>query len=62
MAERKAVFTIPAHRAFADALAAGMLGRIGGNDLPRALLLLPNRRAVRAVGRIASAQVTGGRL
>lgn len=61
MAERKAVFTIPAHRAFADALAAGMLGRIGRDDLPRALLLLPNRRAVRAVTE-AFVRASGGAL
>ncbi|MBB4632199.1 double-strand break repair protein AddB [Sphingosinicella soli] len=61
MAERKAVFTIPAHRAFADALAAGMLGRIGKDDLPRALLLLPNRRAVRAVTE-AFVRASGGAL
>ncbi|MBW7946117.1 MAG: double-strand break repair protein AddB, partial [Sphingomonadaceae bacterium] len=61
MAERKSVFTIPAHRAFADALAGGMLRRIGAGDLPRALLLLPNRRAVRAVTE-AFVRASGGAL
>ncbi|MFS0736388.1 double-strand break repair protein AddB [Sphingomonas sp. 1P06PA] len=48
---RPAVFTIPAHRAFADALAAGLIARTGGDRmaLARAMLLLPTNRAVRAV-------------
>ncbi len=56
MAERRApgLFTIPAHRAFSDALAAGLLaqhkaGGDGGLALARGILLLPNNRAVRAV-------------
>lgn len=46
-----ALFTIPAHRAFADALAAGLIRRTGGDmmALARALILLPNQRAVRAL-------------
>ncbi len=46
-----AVFTIPLHRAFADALAAGLIARHGKEKtgLARGLLLLPNSRAVRAV-------------
>ncbi|MBX3561834.1 MAG: double-strand break repair protein AddB [Sphingomonas sp.] len=46
-----AVFTIPLHRAFADALAAGLIARYGREKtgLARGLLLLPNSRAVRAV-------------
>jgi ATP-dependent helicase/nuclease subunit B len=46
------VFTIPPHRAFADALAAGLIARRGGGGgeaLARGLVLLPNNRAVRAV-------------
>lgn len=45
------LFTIPAHRAFADALVAGLLRRTRGDTmaLARALVLLPNNRAVRAV-------------
>lgn len=46
-----AVFTIPVHRAFADALAVGLIDRFGGDEtgLAGGLLLLPNNRAVRAV-------------
>lgn len=53
MAERAgpAVYTIPAHRAFADALAAGVIAQHGRDvlALARGILLLPNNRAVRAV-------------
>jgi ATP-dependent helicase/nuclease subunit B len=53
MAERgkPALFTIPAHRAFADALATGLIRRAGGDRmrLARGLVLLPNNRAKRAV-------------
>jgi ATP-dependent helicase/nuclease subunit B len=50
-AERPAVFTIPAHRSFADALAAGLIQRFGKNPLglAKGRILLPNNRAVRAV-------------
>jgi len=50
-AARPQLFTIPAHRAFADALAAGLIRRTRGDAmaLARSLLLLPNNRAVRAV-------------
>src|SRR5439155_6016323 len=50
-AERPAVFTIPAHRSFADALAAGLIQRFGKDPLglARGRILLPNSRAVRAV-------------
>ncbi|MBX9882788.1 MAG: double-strand break repair protein AddB [Sphingomonas sp.] len=46
-----ALYTIPAHRAFADALAAGLIRRFGGDplSLARGLVLLPNNRAVRTV-------------
>jgi ATP-dependent helicase/nuclease subunit B len=45
------VFTIPPHRAFADALAAGLIALHGKEKtgLARGLVLLPNNRAVRAV-------------
>ncbi|MBZ9646254.1 double-strand break repair protein AddB [Sphingobium sp. 3R8] len=48
---RPALFTIPAHRAFADALAAGLLAQHRGDPmaLAQAMVLLPNNRAVRAV-------------
>jgi ATP-dependent helicase/nuclease subunit B len=46
------LFTIPAHRAFADTLVAGLIQARGGDDpmaLARGVVLLPNNRAVRAV-------------
>ncbi|MBV9883918.1 MAG: double-strand break repair protein AddB [Sphingomonadaceae bacterium] len=45
------VFTIPPHRAFADALAAGLIALHGGEKtgLARGIVLLPNNRAVRAL-------------
>src|ERR671920_20255 len=49
--QRVAVYTIPSHRAFADALAAGLIARFGKDPLglAKGRLLLPNNRAVRAV-------------
>ena len=49
--ERVAVYTIPSHRSFADALAAGLIARFGKDPLglARGRILLPNNRAVRAV-------------
>jgi ATP-dependent helicase/nuclease subunit B len=46
-----AVFTVPAHRGFADALAAGLIARHGRDPtgLAGGLLLLPNNRAARAI-------------
>jgi len=51
IAARPAVFTIPSHRSFADALAAGLIARFGKEPLGLAQgrILLPNNRAVRAV-------------
>ena len=48
---RPAVFTIAPHVAFVDALAQGLLDRAGGDRLAlaRTRVLLPNRRAVRAL-------------
>src|SRR4051812_25051296 len=48
---RPAVFTIPSHRSFADALAAGLIDRFGKEPLGLAQgrILLPNNRAIRAV-------------
>ena len=48
---RPAVFTIPSHRSFADALAAGLIARFGKEPLglARGRILLPNNRAVRAL-------------
>src|SRR6476620_10084594 len=50
-ADWPAVFTIPSHRSFADALAAGLIQRFGKDPLGLAhgRILLPNNRAVRAV-------------
>ena len=49
--QRIAVYTIPSHRSFADALAAGLIRRFGKDPLGLASgrILLPNNRAVRAV-------------
>ncbi len=46
-----AVFTIPAHRSFADALVAGVIARHGRDrlGLARGRILLPNNRAVRTL-------------
>src|SRR3954465_887940 len=51
MSDRPAVFTIPSHRSFADALAAGLIERFGKDPLglARGRILLPNNRAVRTV-------------
>ena len=48
---RPSLFTIPPHRSFSDALAAGLLARFGGEPtgLARGIVLLPNNRAARAV-------------
>jgi ATP-dependent helicase/nuclease subunit B len=45
------VFTIPPHRAFADALAAGLIAehKRGGIGLASGILLVPNNRAARAL-------------
>lgn len=53
MAERRdpAVYTIPPHRAFADALVTGILAQHGSDPmaLARGIILLPNNRAVQAI-------------
>ena len=47
---RGSLFTIPAHRPFADDLAAGLLARYPDPlELARVLLLLPTRRSIRAL-------------
>src|SRR4030095_2379459 len=45
------VYSIPAHRSFADALAAGLINALGRNPqaLARGRILLPNNRAVRTL-------------
>ncbi len=57
-----AVVTIPSGVAFVDALAAGLLAESGGDPLvlARATVLLPTRRAVRAL-REAFLRLSGGR-
>src|SRR5690242_1342350 len=49
--KRVAVYSIPSHRSFADALAAGLIARFGKEPLAlaRGRVLLPNNRAVRAL-------------
>ncbi|HWV12721.1 MAG TPA: double-strand break repair protein AddB, partial [Sphingobium sp.] len=48
---RPALFNIPAHRAFSDALAAGIIAQHGGDPmaLAQGMILLPTNRAIRAV-------------
>jgi ATP-dependent helicase/nuclease subunit B len=50
-ARRRAVFTIPTNRSFADSLVAGMIARHGRDPLALASgrILLPNNRAVRSI-------------
>lgn len=57
------IYTIPPHRAFADALAAGLIARFGGDPLglARGVVLLPNNRARRAI-RDAFVRASGGAL
>jgi ATP-dependent helicase/nuclease subunit B len=53
MADRRdpAVYTIPPHRAFADALVSGILAQHGGDPLAlaRGIILVPNNRAGQAI-------------
>ena len=48
---RRAVYTIPTHRSFADSLVAGLIARFGRDPLSLAggRILLPNNRAVRSI-------------
>lgn len=50
-ASRLALYTIPPHRAFADALARGLIRGFGGDPLrlARGIVLLPNNRAKKAI-------------
>jgi ATP-dependent helicase/nuclease subunit B len=63
MPDRPAVFTIPTHRSFADALASGLIQRFGKHPmgLAEGRILLPNNRAVRAVTE-AFVRASGGGL
>ena len=57
------VYSIPAHRSFADALANGLVAALGGDPLAlaRGSILLPNNRAVRTLTE-AFVRVSGGGL
>ncbi len=61
---RPALFNIPAHRAFSDALVTGILAQHGGDPLQLAqgMILLPSNRAIRAVGDAFVRQSGGGLL
>ena len=63
-ASRPAVYTIPPHRAFADALAAGLIARFGGREtgLAEGILLVPNNRAARAIADAFVRRSEGGLL
>ena len=60
---KPSIHTIPAHRAFADALATGIIARHGKDmlGLARGIVLLPNNRAVRALSE-AFVRASGGGL
>lgn len=62
-AARPAVFTIGAHRSFADALVAGLIAEHGSDPLAlaRGRILLPNNRAVRTLTE-AFVRASGGGL
>ncbi|MDQ3144368.1 MAG: double-strand break repair protein AddB [Pseudomonadota bacterium] len=62
-ASRPAVFNIPAHRSFADALADGVLRKYGREpaEIARGRILLPTTRAVRTVTE-AFVRASGGGL
>jgi ATP-dependent helicase/nuclease subunit B len=58
------VFTVPAHRPFADALAEGLIAGAGGDRmaLARGLILVPNNRAQRAITDAFVRRAEGGLL
>ena len=66
MAERlaPAVYSVPAHRPFADALVEGLIARTGGDRLAlaRGLVLVPNNRAARAITDAFVRRAEGGLL
>ncbi|HMI18209.1 MAG TPA: double-strand break repair protein AddB, partial [Sphingomonas sp.] len=63
-APHPSVFNIPINRGFADALAAGLLARARGDRLAlaRAIILLPNNRAQRAITDAFVRRAEGGLL
>ncbi|PAX09495.1 double-strand break repair protein AddB [Sphingomonas lenta] len=62
-ARKPRVYTIPAHRAFADSLVAGLMKRYGDEPgrIARGIILLPNNRSVRAITE-AFVRASGGGL
>lgn len=64
MPERLHLYTIPPHRAFADALAAGLIRRFGSDPmrLARGLVLVPSNRAKRAISDAFVRESKGGLL
>lgn len=62
-ARRPRVYSIPAHRAFADALVAGLMKRYGDDpgSIACGIILLPNNRSVRAITE-AFVRASGGGL
>ena len=63
-APHPSVYNIPINRGFADALATGLLARAGGDRLAlgRAIVLLPNNRAQRAITDAFVRRAEGGLL
>jgi ATP-dependent helicase/nuclease subunit B len=63
MTAKPRLYTIPPHKAFADALVAGLIRRFGGDPLrlARGLVLLPNNRSKLAI-RDAFVRASGGAL
>jgi ATP-dependent helicase/nuclease subunit B len=61
---RPSVYTIPPHRSFAEALAAGLMAREGRDrmQLARGLILVPNNRAARAIQDAFVRRAAGGLL
>ena len=61
--QRLSLYTIPIHRAFADALAVGLIRRFGGDRLALAqgMVLVPTNRAKRTVQE-AFVRASGGGL
>lgn len=59
-----AIYTIPAHRAFADAFAAGLIAQHGSRDLglARGIVLVPNNRSARAISDAFVRRSEGGLL
>src|ERR1700712_3355353 len=59
-----AVFSVPPHRPFADALAAGLIARAGGDTLAlaRGTILIPGNRAGRAITDAFVRRADGGLL